>query len=645
MASTETEQPALAVGMSDLGLGRALSWPAQASQFVGGVALVAMMGITAADVTLRNLFSVVVPGGMEMAGLLMILTALSALAVVELARAHIRVDVLVQIMPDYARLPTQAGGILLTLGAIVITAVQVVRQTLYLSSNSIVSGVLKLPEWPFVLCAAVFLALFALALLANFIAAVGEMRSRGDARSWGIFLLWLVFAAVIFGLIVFPHLLPLEMSRTTRGIVVIAMCFVLIFLGVQVSAAMALTSLTGISLLIGSPASLTSIGATAVSVVGDQIWSVVPLFTWMGLIVVASGFAEELYRAAYRWIGHLPGGLASASTVACAGLSSIVGDTLSGVYSMGSIALPQMRAYGYDMKLATASIACAATIGVMIPPSLAFIVYGMITEVSIGKLFMAGVLPGILFAPGRFPLSDVHLMSFAYAKPDTLKPIRAGEASELATGLFDAYSSDYAGTRPLIGVITPGGGFFMKEKLIRKVADVSGTRLRPTGPILASYVEAWGGSNAAFPPAEVADAISKGTIDGAMFSFEAARAFQFGNAVKKVSILPASTGLFVLTMNADSYSKLSPKARELVDMSTGSQAARAVGDLYAAAEDAGRAYMEQSGAEIVDLAIEDTREFKALSDAVMEKDIAALEGRGLAARALDAAIREKVANA
>ena len=144
--------------------------------------------------------------------------------------------------------------------------------------------------------------------------------------------------------------------------------------------------------------SLTSLGTTTLNVVGDPTWSVIPLFTWMGLLVVASGFAEELYRAAYRWIGHLPGGLASASTVSCAGLSSIVGDTLSGVYSMGSIALPQMKAYGYDMKLATASIACAATIGVMIPPSLAFIVYGMITEVSIGKLFMAGILPGILFA-------------------------------------------------------------------------------------------------------------------------------------------------------------------------------------------------------------------------------------------------------
>ncbi len=210
--------------------------------------------------------------------------------------------------------------------------------------------------------------------------------------------LWALAVAGLVALALDPSVLPFEVPRGLRGVVCIVLCFALIFLGVHVAAAMAVTALLGISLLIGPAASLTSLGTTTVAVVSDQTWSVVPLFTWMGLIVVASGFAEELYRSAYRWIGHLPGGLASASTVACAGLSSIVGDTLSGVYSMGSIALPQMRAYGYDMKLATASVACAATIGVMIPPSIAFIVYGMITEVSIGKLFMAGILPGILFA-------------------------------------------------------------------------------------------------------------------------------------------------------------------------------------------------------------------------------------------------------
>ena len=370
----------------------------RAAQLVGGVALVVMMGLTVSDVVMRNLFATVVPGSLELNGLLMILVALSTLAVVELARGHIQVDLVLGKLPAYARLSTIAGGLLLALVTMIITAVQVFRQTAYLWDGAIVSGVLKLPEWPFALAAAFFLVLFAFALLANLVSAVDGVRRLRDARAWSIVVLWLAVAAIVLCFILAPTLLPFDIPRGLRGIFCGVLCFALIFLGVQVAAAMALAALAGISLIVGPAASLTNLGTTTLNVVGDPTWSVIPLFTWMGLLVVASGFAEELYRAAYRWIGHLPGGLASASTVSCAGLASIVGDTLSGVYSMGSIALPQMKAYGYDMKLATASIACAATIGVMIPPSLAFIVYGMITEVSIGKLFMAGILPGILFA-------------------------------------------------------------------------------------------------------------------------------------------------------------------------------------------------------------------------------------------------------
>ena len=377
---------------------RTLDRIARAAQLVGGVALVVMMGLTVSDVVMRNLFATVVPGSLELNGLLMILVALSTLAVVELARGHIQVDLVLGKLPAYARLSTIAGGLLLALVTMIITAVQVFRQTGYLWDGTIVTGVLKLPEWPFALAAAFFLVLFAVALLANLVSALDGVRRLRDARAWSIVVLWLAVAAIVLCFILAPTLLPFDIPRGLRGIFCGVLCFALIFLGVQVAAAMALAALAGISLIVGSAASLTNLGTTTLNVVGDPTWSVIPLFTWMGLLVVASGFAEELYRAAYRWIGHLPGGLASASTVSCAGLASIVGDTHSGVYSMGSIALPQMKAYGYDMKLATASIACAATIGVMIPPSLAFIVYGMITEVSIGKLFMAGILPGILFA-------------------------------------------------------------------------------------------------------------------------------------------------------------------------------------------------------------------------------------------------------
>lgn len=376
----------------------AIAWPGRLAVLVGGVALVVLMGLTVADVVLRNLFSVVVPGGLELTGLLTILVVLSAVSVVEIERNHVQVDLVLKAMPGFARRPTVAGGLILAFAVMLVTAFQIVGQVLYLRENGIVTGVLGLPEWPFVAAAAVFLLLFALALLANLLSELSAVAKSASPLSLFILAAWVAAAVFILWLCIDPGAFSLDLSRGTRGLLSIGLCFLLIFLGVHVAAAMALTALVGISLLISSGASLTSLATTTIDVVSDQTWSVVPLFTWMGLIVVASGFAAELYKSAYRWIGHLPGGLASASTVACAGLSSIVGDTLSGVYSMGSIALPEMRAYRYDMKLATASVACAATIGVMIPPSLAFIVYGMITEVSIGKLFMAGILPGILFA-------------------------------------------------------------------------------------------------------------------------------------------------------------------------------------------------------------------------------------------------------
>lgn len=392
------ERIALLLQATANGLKSAIEWPGRAALATGGVALVVLMGLTVADVALRNLFSIVVPGGLELSGLLTILVVLSTVSVVEIERNHVRVDLVVNAMPGFARAPTVAGGLMLALATVLVTAVQIGEQVFYLKGNGIVTGVLGLPEWPFVAAAAVFLFLFALALLANLAAELATVARSADTRSLFVLAGWTAGTAIILFLCFSSDGFALELSRNTRGLLSIGLCFALIFLGVHVAAAMALTALIGIAVLISPAASLTSLATTTIDVVSDQVWSVVPLFTWMGLIVVASGFAAELYKSAYRWIGHLPGGLASASTVACAGLSSIVGDTLSGVYSMGSIALPEMRAYRYDMKLATASVACAATIGVMIPPSLAFIVYGMITEVSIGKLFMAGILPGILFS-------------------------------------------------------------------------------------------------------------------------------------------------------------------------------------------------------------------------------------------------------
>lgn len=110
---------------------RAIFWPSRVGLFVGGAALVIMMGLTVADVVLRNLFSIVVPGGMEMTGLLTILVAMSTLGVVEAERGHIRVDLVLRAVPEFVRLPMVAGGLLLAFATIVVTAVQILRQAIY----------------------------------------------------------------------------------------------------------------------------------------------------------------------------------------------------------------------------------------------------------------------------------------------------------------------------------------------------------------------------------------------------------------------------------------------------------------------------------------------------------------------------------
>lgn len=123
---------------------------------------------------------------------------------------------------------------------------------------------------------------------------------------------------------------------------------------------------------------------------------VIPMFVLMGSIAGASGMSADLFRAAYRWMGHMRGGLASATVTACAGFAALSGSSLASAVTMGRVALPAMRRYNYSDSLATGSVAAGGTLGFLIPPSGGMIIYAVLTEQSIGRLFMAGVIPGIL---------------------------------------------------------------------------------------------------------------------------------------------------------------------------------------------------------------------------------------------------------
>ena len=150
--------------------------------------------------------------------------------------------------------------------------------------------------------------------------------------------------------------------------------------------------------------------------------SVVPLFILMGNFVTRAGMSQELYRTAYAFIGHLRGGLAMATIVGCAGFGAICGSSIATAATFAKVAYPSMKKFGYSDALATGSIAAGGTLGILIPPSTIMVIYGIMTGTSIGKLFAAGVLPGILATRAAVPRGAVRDLA------RSARPARAASA-------------------------------------------------------------------------------------------------------------------------------------------------------------------------------------------------------------------------
>jgi C4-dicarboxylate transporter, DctM subunit len=171
---------------------------------------------------------------------------------------------------------------------------------------------------------------------------------------------------------------------------------VLMFAGVPIAFAMALIGFVGTLSIIGLQPALSLLGQTFFDNGREYSLSVLPLFLMMGNFVVQSGVADDLYKAAHAWLRHRKGGLAIATILACGGFSSVCGSSLATAATMAKIALPSMRRYNYPDGLSTASIAAGGTLGILIPPSVIFVFYGIIAQQDIGKLFLAGIIPGII---------------------------------------------------------------------------------------------------------------------------------------------------------------------------------------------------------------------------------------------------------
>lgn len=210
----------------------------------------------------------------------------------------------------------------------------------------------------------------------------------------------------------------MTLDRETIGIIGIVVMLILLALRMPIGIAMLLVGITGFAWLNGLPAALSSLGNAPYSYSTVYDLAVIPLFVLMGNCAAVSGMSRDLYAAAYAWLGHLRGGLASATIAACAGFAAVSGSSIASAVTMGRVCLPEMKRYKYSDALATGTVAAGGTLGILIPPSTAFVIYAILTEQSIGRLLLAGFLPGLL-------LSLLFILAIAvwtYLKPDIGPP-------------------------------------------------------------------------------------------------------------------------------------------------------------------------------------------------------------------------------
>jgi C4-dicarboxylate transporter, DctM subunit len=186
------------------------------------------------------------------------------------------------------------------------------------------------------------------------------------------------------------------MSAELIGYIGLLVLFILMFSGMWIGPAFAIVGFIGYALIMGLDSSFAMVSQIPFTTVAWYPMSCVPMFILMGVLIFQSGIGEDLYRTAYTWLGAFRGGIAMATTVACAFFAAITGVSSPALATLGKVAIPEMQKFGYNLKLATGSLCCAGTMAFLIPPSMSFIIYGILTETSIVNLFMAGFVPGIL---------------------------------------------------------------------------------------------------------------------------------------------------------------------------------------------------------------------------------------------------------
>lgn len=434
-----------------------------------GIALAAVAGmllisiLTMIDVSLRTLINTPIPGFYELGELLMAVIIAACFPTVLAARRSLTVDFLSERLSAGTRHILETFGSILLLGFLVILAWRFAVYAAGVASRDAATTTLLLPVAPFwwvvtamcglaVLVQTVVTLNLLAALLQSHGAAPGNRQDTDGNRYWGM-----AMSAIVLIAIGATGALLWLVQGTDLGwlsAVTFAAMLSLIMLQVPLAAAMGLVGLASVAVVTGDySAGLLKLATDAGDLLAKLDLAAVPLFILMGGFANAAGVSADIYRLANALLGRFRGGLALATIGACAGFGAVTGSSVATAATMGRVSLPEMRKRGYEDRLATGCIAAGGTLGMLIPPSAIMVIYAVLADTSINKLFIAAVVPACIAT--FFYMAVVYLT--VRVSPDTAPEGDAAPVSEILSALSGAWS-----VLVLFGVVVGGiyGGLF-----------------------------------------------------------------------------------------------------------------------------------------------------------------------------------------
>ncbi len=397
--------------------------------YVGMFTLFVMMTLTFIDVLLRYIFGFSIPGTVEITALMMVVVVFSSMSYTQWQNSHVTMDIVtscLEITPRYMLSVATLFWTLITLG---VACGAVMKYGISTTSNT---ALLRISYKPFIFFTAFGIGMVFLAVLYDLLHKLHYVICCGKHLIFKTMLLSIVpvILIVYVALVKIPNLTTVDV-----GIMGIVFMFILFFLGVPIGFSLMATGLVFISQLRGIDAAIGIMGKALYATAGSYHWSPLMLFMLMGYFCFYGRFGEDLYHSAQRCMGHLRGGLAQGSVAACTAFGAVVGDTLAGSVAMSAIALPEMRKNGYSDNLSVGTLACSGTLGALIPPSSTFIIYAILAQQSIGDMFIAGIIPGILCMCCFFLI----VWLYVYFKPEAAPRLEKASLADRLSSLKNSF--------------------------------------------------------------------------------------------------------------------------------------------------------------------------------------------------------------